>query len=154
MPEDRDHDLQPRSAPLTNAAVGADGADGADGEAAFGRVLAAHLDDSAAGLRQGMVNRLASARRAALERWHPAPEPVWGLAWAGGVGARIATSRYFQLRYVAPLALLVLAMAGAGYWQITTNDLADIDASLLSSDLPIDAYLDQGFDQWLKRPAH
>lgn len=123
-------------------------------EDAFARALAARLDDGAANLRQGVVNRLATARREALDRWHPAPAPVWGLAWAGGLGARIATSRYFQPRLLAPLALLFLALAGAGYWQLTTNDLADIDAALLASDLPIDAYLDQGFDQWLKRPAH
>jgi hypothetical protein len=127
--------------------------DSLDSEAAFGRAMAALLDDSAAGLRQGTVNRLATARREALDRWHPSPEPVWGMAWAAGMGARIATSRYFQIRFLAPLALLFLAVAGAGYWQATTNDLADIDAALLSSDLPIDAYLDQGFDQWLKRPA-
>lgn len=145
MPNSRDHDQQPPSAHPSGAP---------DGEAAFGRAMASLLDDSAAGLRQGTVNRLATARREALERWHPAPEPVWGLAWAGGMGARIATSRYFQVRYLAPLALLFLALAGAGYWQMTTNDLAEIDAALLASDLPIDAYLDQGFDQWLKRPAH
>ena len=123
-------------------------------EDAFGRALAARLDDGAANLRQGVVNRLATARRAALEDWRPAPATVWGLAWAGGLGARIATNRYFDARVLAPFLLLFLALAGAGYWQLTTNDLADIDAALLASDLPVDAYLDQGFDQWLKRPAH
>lgn len=148
MSDHRDQDLQPRSAHAS------EGAASPDREAAFGRALAAHLDAGTADLRQGTVNRLATARREALERWHPAPAPVWGLAWAGNLGARVATSHYFQVRYLAPLALLFLALAGTGYWQITSNDLAEIDAALLTSDLPIDAYLDPGFDQWLKRPAH
>jgi hypothetical protein len=128
-------------------------ASGTAGETDFARRLVGHLDEGASGLRQGTVNRLAQARRAALEQWHPAPAPAWGLAWASALGARVTESRYFQSRYVVPLALLVLGLAGAGYWQLTVNDVADIDAGLLTSDLPIDAYLDQGFDQWLKRPS-
>ena len=31
------------------------------------------------------------------------------------------------------------------------NELADIDVQILSSDLPIDAYLDRGFQTWLTR---
>jgi hypothetical protein len=129
-------------------------ADGNASEADFARRLVGHLDDGTAGLRQGVVNRLAQARRAALEQWQPAPAPVWGLAWASALGARVTESRYFQSRYLLPVALLVLGLAGAAYWQFTMNDVADIDAGLLTSDLPIDAYLDQGFDQWLKRPSH
>jgi hypothetical protein len=51
--------------------------------------------------------------------------------------------------------LLVLGMLGATYWQIAMqgNDNAEIDASLLSGELPIDAYLDSGFEAWLKRSS-
>ena len=31
------------------------------------------------------------------------------------------------------------------------NELADLDVQILSSDLPIDAYLDRGFQTWLTR---
>jgi hypothetical protein len=46
-------------------------------------------------------------------------------------------------------------MLGATYWQIAIqgNDNAEIDASLLSGELPIDAYLDSGFEAWLKRSS-
>ena len=30
-------------------------------------------------------------------------------------------------------------------------ELAEIDSQLLTDDLPIDAYLDRGFQNWLKR---
>ena len=32
-------------------------------------------------------------------------------------------------------------------------EFADIDSQLLADDLPIDAYLDKGFDAWLKKHA-
>ena len=48
--------------------------------------------------------------------------------------------------------LLVLGLAGVAYMHYTpTSDIADIDAGLLTDDLPINAYLDQGFDSWLQR---
>jgi hypothetical protein len=31
--------------------------------------------------------------------------------------------------------------------------LADLDVRLLTDDLPIDAYLDKGFDSWLNRQS-
>jgi hypothetical protein len=50
---------------------------------------------------------------------------------------------------------LVLAMAGVLYWQSTrpTNGIAEIDLYLLTDELPINAYLDKGFDSWLKRSS-
>ena len=56
-----------------------------------------------------------------------------------------------------PMTALLLGLAGTGavYWQNLTrqaNELAEIDAGLLSDDLPINAYLDNGLDSWLKRP--
>jgi len=44
-------------------------------------------------------------------------------------------------------------MAGFAYWQTTAplGDFADIDVNLLTDELPINAYLDSGFDSWLKR---
>jgi hypothetical protein len=39
-------------------------------------------------------------------------------------------------------------------WQIAqqTRDLEETDAALLTSELPIEAYLDRGFQNWLKEP--
>ena len=53
------------------------------------------------------------------------------------------------------LGLLLFSLIGVTYWQLTiqSSDIAEIDASLLSSELPINAYLDSGFEAWLKRSS-
>ena len=53
------------------------------------------------------------------------------------------------------LGLLVLSLLGVTYWQLVTqsNDIAEIDVSLLTDDLPINAYLDNNFEAWLKRSS-
>ena len=47
------------------------------------------------------------------------------------------------------------AWSGIAYWedQQRTAELADIDAAMLSDDLPLNAYLDHGFNAYLSR-AH
>jgi hypothetical protein len=57
------------------------------------------------------------------------------------------------VRYVIPVAALVLGLLGVVYVNTGTvsTDMADIDAALLTDELPINAFLDQGFDSWLKR---
>ena len=53
--------------------------------------------------------------------------------------------------------MALIAAAGFGWqqWQAyqAINEAEEIDAQLLSSDLPIDAYLDRGFQAWLKTAA-
>ena len=106
-------------------------------------------------IKQGTAYQLQSARQAALERYRDAPEPLFGLAWAGDVAFRVTTSRYFNTRNMLALGLLVLSLIGVTYWQVVlqSNDIADIDASLLTDDLPINAYLDSNFEAWLKRSS-
>jgi hypothetical protein len=51
--------------------------------------------------------------------------------------------------------MLVIGMLGVTYWQVVIKsyDIAEIDANLLSGELPISAYLDSGFEAWLKRSS-
>jgi hypothetical protein len=51
------------------------------------------------------------------------------------------------------MAALVLGLSGVVYMHggSVASEIADIDAGLLTDELPLDAYLDQGFDSWLKR---
>jgi hypothetical protein len=53
------------------------------------------------------------------------------------------------------VSLLLLSLIGVMYWQraVPNGDIAEIDASLLTGELPIDAYLDSGFEAWLKRSS-
>jgi len=114
-----------------------------------------HLDQGLGHIKQGTLYKLQSARMAALDHYRQAPQPVLGLAWAGDVGFRLSHSRYFNARNVLALGLLLLSLIGVTYWQlaIQSTDFAEIDASLLTSELPIDAYLDSGFEAWLKRSS-
>jgi Protein of unknown function (DUF3619) len=124
------------------------------------------LDENAASIAPATVDRLAVARRAALARKKPEPvsAPVFVPALAGAgmpsalpqLGApqdRRSPLRRFALAW--PLVALVVSLVGIAYWedQQRTAELADIDAAMLSDDLPLNAYLDHGFNAYLSR-AH
>jgi hypothetical protein len=51
-----------------------------------------------------------------------------------------------------PLALLLLGLMFVTYWQNTpeVNDVSEIDTHLLAEDLPLHAFIDNGFDTWLE----
>jgi hypothetical protein len=97
--------------------------------------------------------RLRAARERALARHRP--EAAAGLALAGNTVGRIGGARGLSLRVLLPLAVLAVAFATTFAWQQRQRaaEVEELDAQLLSSDLPIDAYLDQGFAAWLKRRA-
>ena len=109
-------------------------------------------------LNQGTVDasiakRLQAARETALSRQRPEPAPVarWadnvlGDSWSwGGLSARV----------LLPALALVVAAVGIYRWQENQRlaEVVEIDSQLLTDDLPIDAYLDRGFQNWLKKRA-
>ena len=95
-----------------------------------------------------IAQRLAQARNRALERHSAEPAAAWADNVTGSIGwAGLA------LRVLVPLAMLI-ACAGAVYtWQQNQRaaEIEEVDALLLTDDLPIDAYLDRGFQNWLKK---
>jgi Protein of unknown function (DUF3619) len=97
--------------------------------------------------------KLRAAREHALARHRAQPEA--GLVLASNAMARLGGVRGLSLRILLPLAVLGVAFATTYAWQQTQRmaEVEELDAQLLSSDLPIDAYLDQGFAAWLKRRA-
>ena len=116
------------------------------------RKIAGHLDGGTRGLDPGIVQKLALARSNALARARTRPEPVFGLAWAGHAAAQVRHYGSQGGRQLMAVAVLLLALVGFAYWQaLPSNDVAEIDVGLLTDDLPISAYLDKGFDSWLKR---
>jgi len=60
-----------------------------------------------------------------------------------------------SLRVLLPLALLVAGVIGIYSWQQNQVqvDIEEIDAGLLTDELPLEAYLDRGFQDWLKKRA-
>ncbi|HEV3238935.1 MAG TPA: DUF3619 family protein [Casimicrobiaceae bacterium] len=115
--------------------------------------ITAYLDRGTADLRAGTVFRLQRARQLALsqlaERQH-AP----ALAVAGPGGGMFGERRFAgALRIGIGVLLLGGAILGYQYWQAAqqARDIEETDAAILTSELPIEAYLDQGFQAWLKR---
>lgn len=113
-----------------------------------------YLDYGAEQIDQETARHLLSARESALSHYRNKPEPAWGLAWVGHAGVRFG-GRRFDARYLIAIAVLAIGLVGAIYWkhQAPANDIAEIDLGLLTDDLPINAYLDRGFDSWLKRSS-
>ena len=112
------------------------------------------LDGGTRQLDRSIVTRLAVARDQALAAYDTTP--AWGLAWAGHIKTRLAGQPASGLRHALSLAILILGLMGIVFWQSGNGrgyELADIDARLLTDDLPLDAYLDKGFDSWLKRQS-
>jgi hypothetical protein len=118
------------------------------------RRIASLLDESASNIAAPAAERLAAARKQALVRHQARPVSAWGwiLAASGGPQSGHGTGRN-NLRAVLLAAALASAIAIALNWQTpnTGPDIAEIDAQLLTDELPINAFLDQGFDSWLKR---
>ena len=124
----------------------------------FPKKLTAYLDIGAAELKAGTAYRLQNARAAALARLAGsdgvrAPESRLAHAFAGSGGLASSGGRSLWTSARLWLGIAIIVAAGFGYqqWQVyqQVNDLVELDAQILSSDLPIDAYLDQGFRNWL-----
>ena len=120
----------------------------------FSSRVTAQLDRGAAGLKAGTAYRLQLAREAALARFSDprrAAEP--GLAGAGG--GTLGGARHLLADIRLWVGVLVIAGSVLYYQQWKSmqlvHELTDTDAAILTSDLPIEAYVDTGFQNWLKR---
>jgi len=123
-------------------------------EQELAKQIVQHLDQGLGQIKQGSLYQLQSARMAALNHYRESPQTVFGMAWAGDFAFRITHNRHFNLRNLIAAGMLVLGLIGVTYWQsMQSSDIAEIDASLLSGELPISAYLDSGFEAWLKRSS-
>ena len=110
-----------------------------------------HILNSAPALPADKAARLAAARAQALERQRPELAPA--LAWADNVLAALGGWTGVSLRVMAPAIALVISLAAIWTWQQGQRvaEVEEIDAMLLTDELPIDAYLDRGFQNWLKK---
>jgi uncharacterized protein DUF3619 len=114
------------------------------------------LDQGAETIAPRPLERLRLARDKAL-RVQRQPALGFGFAWVGATAGRV-TDAYAVGRYWLPLAALVAGLVLIVQWesqqpQMTVAEAEEIDSALLSSELPINAYLDRGFDAWLKRES-
>ncbi len=122
----------------------------------FARKITGYLDRGASEMKAGTAYRLQLARAEALARLgEPVrvaePRLVRALAGSGGGTGGGGRSFWSSGRLWLGIALIAAAGFGIQQWQAyqQLKDLAETDSALLSSDLPIDAYLDRGFQNWL-----
>ncbi|MBS0337298.1 MAG: DUF3619 family protein [Proteobacteria bacterium] len=103
-------------------------------------------------LDEKTLGRLQAARELALKRQR-IEQPATGFAWAGGVLGSFGGITGFSVRLLLPLAVLVGGLLAINGWQQNQRvaEVEEIDALLLTDDLPLDAYLDKGFEAWLKK---
>lgn len=92
--------------------------------------------------------RLEAARHLALSRQKQA---MPALALAGGHGSIHFGSAAPYLKQILAVLALLLGMYISFYWQSHQyiSELEEVDSALLADDLPPEAFLDQGFSEWL-----
>jgi len=106
-------------------------------------------------LDAGTLVRLKAARERALTRQR-VTAPSFVLGWADNVIGRFGGPASLIPRMLLPMAVLILGLIAVNQWRDsqTAAEIEEIDAAVLTGDLPLDAYLDKGFDAWLKRSSH
>ena len=122
-------------------------------EREIAKKLAGYLDEGVSALKPGIAYRLQLARAKALAL-AAEPRPAAELALAGGRGSfRERRHLLTDARVWISVLLLVGGVLYFQYWQSMqqAHDIEETDAAILSSELPIEAYLDSGFQNWLTR---
>ena len=100
------------------------------------------------------LSRLKAARDDALAHQRvQARSPIF--AWADNVVGTWGQPSFLLPRVLLPTALLVFGLVAINQWRETqvAAEIEEIDAAMLTGDLPLDAYLDKGFDTWLRRTS-
>ena len=114
------------------------------------------LNEHAEQLPSPTVNRLAAARKAAMARKKPhAPVKLAQRQLVGNIGSLFSFSSLGRLAVIVPLLALVVGLAGIYHVeeQQRIAELAELDAAVLSDELPLTAYLDTGFNAYLEKRA-
>ena len=115
----------------------------------FAAKLKPWLDRSADGVGEMQATRLRSARLRAMDAYRE-PVRLLGLVTMSAGTAQTLHYSVFQRSLLwLPVAVLVAVLA---MQSVSDPDLGDLDAQLLTQELPPDAFLDQDFRSWLGKP--
>lgn len=120
----------------------------------FGQRIAHRLDHSVRDLSPDITSRLAQAREQALARQKAevSAHRLAGLAgMLSGHGHGHGRFHLEPRQWLLALAL-IFVLAIASYWQgdAEVSALEEVDSAVLADELPPNAYLDHGFEAWLK----
>ena len=123
-------------------------------ESRFARHIAARLSEGAENVSPEIGERLRFARENAVAAARAARSGV-EVQGSGGGAALLGFSRspwWQRIASVLPLAALIGGLVLIEDWQTRSqiSVAAEVDAALLGDDLPINAYRDPGFVEFLK----
>jgi len=98
-----------------------------------------------------VAERLRAVREQALARQRF--ETPGTVVWADNITGRFGGMAGLSLRLLLPLIVVATSLFAIRHWQQTQHvaEVVEIDSSVLAGDLPLDAYLDRGFEAWLKK---
>ena len=115
----------------------------------FAKKMKPWLDRSAAAVGEMQATRLKSARLRAMDAYRE-PVRLLGLVTVNAGTAQMISYSIVQrvLLFVPLLALLAVLALQA----VSESDPGELDAQLLTQELPPDAFLDQDFRSWLGKP--
>ncbi len=115
-------------------------------EKEFGNKLKPWLDRAATGVGEMQATRLKSARLRALDAYRE-PVKLLGLVTVNaGTAETIRYSIIQRALLFVPLAALLAVLA---FQSMSEVDPGELDAQLLTQELPPDAFLDKEFRAWL-----
>lgn len=115
------------------------------------RAIKQHLDRAASDLPPETVAKLVAARQRALDAYRAQPQADYAWAGAGDSAPRqglFAGPRFWGATAIIALALLLLVNSNGQREEPPVSD-----ANLFVAELPIDAYLDNGFEAWLEHSS-
>lgn len=118
------------------------------------------LNESAENINPSIVQKLGATRKLALSRKKKdLPLPAFftqrAFATAGTSRGNPKMSWLNGLGLSVPVLVLIAGLIGIYHFEQEQriNELAEIDAAVLSDELPLSAYLDHGFNAYLAKRA-
>jgi hypothetical protein len=121
----------------------------------FGRRVAARLDAAADELPHDITERLRAARMQALARRQVGLQAARSFSATAGQASLAGDERVSLWQRLASIVPLIALAAGLVTIHVIQNErraseVAEVDAALLTDDLPPAAYADPGFVQFLR----
>lgn len=115
------------------------------------------LNDNLDHLPASTVERLAAARKVAVARKKPqaAALRLAQRSLAGNASSLLSFAWLGRMGVALPLLALVAGLAGIYQYEEERRiaEIAELDAAVLADELPLTAYLDQGFNAYVAQRA-